>query len=198
LYTPLHESQVMKSLANLGNRPAGEPLLADDVLELHAARLLLLIAICGKKKKATGLRQLDGLTKLAKLDFLIRYPEFFRELAKHLGHVASTPVRTIESSMVRYHYGPWDDRYYHILSYLEGKGLLKVTKSQSTYEFGLSELGTLAAAKLADSEEFRDLVQHMETVQGLVGKMAGNALKELIYEVFGREVVDLKLGEPIR
>jgi hypothetical protein len=173
-------------------------LVTHNILELHAARLLLLIAICGKKKKATGLKRLDGLTKLAKLDFLIRYPEFFRKLAKHLGHLALTPVRTIESSMVRYHYGPWDDRYYHILSYLEGKGLLKVTKSRSTYEFGLSELGMIAAARLAESEEFRDLVQHMETVQALVGRMAGNALKELIYEVFGREVVDLKLGEPIK
>ena len=46
----------MKSIANLGHQPAGDPLLADDILELHAARLLLLVSICGTKKKTTAKR----------------------------------------------------------------------------------------------------------------------------------------------
>ena len=187
----------MRSLANLGNQPAGEPLLADDILELHAARLLLLVAVCGTKKRGTKFARLDGLTKLAKLDFLVRYPEFFEKLAKHLGQDGTTSVRAIESSMVRFHYGPWDDRYYHILAYLEGKQLLEVMREGSTYQFKLSGLGTSVAENLARSEAFGELVQHMQRVKGLVGKMSGTPLKALIYEVFGKEVVDRKLGEPI-
>ena len=123
----------MKSLANLLTQPAGQPIVADDVLELHAARLLLLIQNCGTKTRATGLHRVDGLTKLAKLDFLVRYPEFFEKLSKHLGQPATAPSHDVESSMVRFHYGPWDERYYHILGFLESRNLLTVEKDGSTF-----------------------------------------------------------------
>ena len=125
----------MKSLANLGNQPAGEPLLADEILELHAARLLLLVSICGTKKKATGFMRLDGLTKLAKLDFLTRYPDFYEKLAEYLGVQAKAPLHDVESCMVRFHYGPWDERYYHILGYLESRGLLIVDRDGAYVSF---------------------------------------------------------------
>ncbi len=72
-----------------------------------------------------------------------------------------------------------------------------MTKDKSTYQFGLSALGTIAVETFAASDAFADLVQHMQQVRDLVGKMAGTPLKDLIYEVFGKEVVDRKLGEPI-
>ncbi|MEK6260984.1 MAG: hypothetical protein AABP62_20480 [Planctomycetota bacterium] len=187
----------MKSFVNLLTQPAGQPLLADDVLELHAARLLLLVSICGTKTRSTGLLRLDGLTKLAKLDFLVRYPDFFKKLADHLKQDTSTPLKAIESSMVRFHYGPWDDRYYHILAYLESRGLLEVRKDSSMFSFALTPLGADIANNFADSKEFAELKDHMQRVRDLVGKMGGTKLKDLIYEVFGEEVVDRKLGESI-
>ncbi len=114
----------MKSLKNLQGIPAGEPLLADEVLELHAARLLLLIRCCGTKMREDGTYRIDGLTKMAKLDFFVRYPQFFAEVCRKLDVPSDTPAGGIESAMVRFHYGPWDQRYYHILGYLEARGLL--------------------------------------------------------------------------
>jgi hypothetical protein len=187
----------MKSVANLGNQPAGEPLLADEILELHAARLVLLIAICGVKKRETGLTRLDGLTKLAKLDFLTRYPEFYEKLARHLGVQSKASLHDIESSMVRFHYGPWDDRYYHILGYLESRGLLIVDKDGATFRFGLTSSGSEIANRLSQEEAFADLTTHIKQVKALVGKFTGTKLKETIYDVFGAEVVDRKLGESI-
>ncbi len=187
----------MKSLANLAQQPAGEPLLADEILELHAARLVLLISICGVKKKNTGIIRLDGLTKLAKLDFLTRYPNFYEKLAKHLGKAKKASIRDIESSMVRFHYGPWDDRYYHILSYLEARGLIVVDKDANTFRFGLTESGSTIASQLAQEEAFGDLTAHIKQVKMLVGRFSGTKLKEKIYEVFGQEVVERKLGESI-
>jgi hypothetical protein len=99
----------MKSLNRLGARSVSLPLSADDIVEFHAARLLLLLSVCGVAGR------IDGLTKMAKLDFFARYPDFF-EVAR----AASTPtgsdtgIRTdeadlaVESAMVRHHYGPWD------------------------------------------------------------------------------------------
>ena len=63
----------MKRFRELGDTPISSPLPAEDVLELHAARLVLLLKHCGVKNR------IDGLTKLAKLDFFVRYPEFFHQ-----------------------------------------------------------------------------------------------------------------------
>jgi len=187
----------MKSLANLGNQPAGEPLLADDILELHAARLMLLISICGTKKQAIGTIRLDGLTKLAKLDFLTRYPDFYEKLAKHMGVETQVTLTDVESSMVRFHYGPWDDRYYHILGYLESRCLLVVDKDGLTFRFSLTAQGIEVANSLAKTDAFNDVTAHIKQVKSLVGKYTGSRLKETIYEVFGEEVVERKLGESI-
>ena len=61
----------MRSLSRVGLQPVSLPLAADDIVEFHAARLLLLMEICGVKGR------IDGLTKMAKLDFFSRYPDFF-------------------------------------------------------------------------------------------------------------------------
>jgi hypothetical protein len=66
----------MKSLKNLADRPAAAALVADDILEFHAGRLLLLLSTCG----GTG-GSINGLTKMAKLDFFVRYPDIAREAA---------------------------------------------------------------------------------------------------------------------
>jgi hypothetical protein len=60
----------MKSLNRIGVFPASAPLAADDIVEFHAARLLLLLSLCG----TAG--HIDGLTKLAKLDFFCAISRF--------------------------------------------------------------------------------------------------------------------------
>lgn len=187
----------MKSLTNLLHQPAGRPLLADDVLELHAARIMLLILLCGKKIKGTTSARVDGLTKLAKLDFLVRYPEFFLKLAKEMGQATDTPCQNVESSMVRFHYGPWDERYYHILAYLESRELVTVVKEKSTFKFALTDHGADIARTLVEKQSFASLAEHMRRVKNLVGGLGGTKLKDLIYTVFGKEVVDRKMGETI-
>lgn len=109
----------MKSLKNLARQPAALPLVADDVLEFHAARLLLLFRICGTKDR------ISGLTKMAKLDFFVRYPQFFERLRAHIHNTAPVVSRSVESSMVRHHYGPWDKRYITFSLASKVKGLSK-------------------------------------------------------------------------
>jgi hypothetical protein len=134
---------------------------------------------------------------MAKLDFFVRYPQFFERASAQL-HKESLPVsRGVESSMVRHHYGPWDKRYYHVLAYLEGKNLLTVNKTGSTFLFNLTPLGVEKAAALKANDAFHDLVSQMRLVKKELGSKSGSALKKLIYEVFEREVADKALGEVI-
>lgn len=65
--------------------------------------------ICG-----VGGGRIDGLTKLAKLDFFARYPDFFlaaRRAIEDKGasepSAPSSSSEAVESAMVRHHYGPW-------------------------------------------------------------------------------------------
>ena len=181
----------MKSLANLSSQPAAVSIAADDVLEFHAARLLLLFRICGVKDT------IDGLTKMAKLDFFVRYPQFFARVSAFLQKQPKSVTQSVESSMVRHHYGPWDKRYYHVLAYLEGKGLITVAKSGSTFQFQLTSVGKEAADALKEKDSFARLVQQMKAVKKELGSKSGSVLKKIIYQVFQEEVAEKGLGEVI-
>jgi hypothetical protein len=181
----------MKSIAKLGTQLASLPILADDILEFHAGRLLLLLKLCGKKGS------IDGLTKLAKLDFFVRYPDFFATASEVKSPARPQTPRPVESSMVRYRYGPWDHRYYHVLAFLEGTRLIKVDRAGTKFSFSLTESGSEAAKRLAASPSFGDLVTQMRKVKSALGAKTGSALKKLIYTTFSKEVTEREHGEVI-
>ncbi len=181
----------MKSLKNINDVPAGLPLAADDLLEFHAARLLLLFKICGVAGR------IDGLTKMAKLDFFVRYPKFFDEVCKALGLPTESVEATVESSMIRFHYGPWDDRYYHVLAFLEATGLLEVSKVKNAFILKLTDQGQVAAKRLVAEPSYVSLVEQMQRVKKSLGGKAGSSLKKLIYTVFEKEVGQRPFGETI-
>ena len=67
----------------------------------------------------TKAKAVKGITKLAKLDFLLRYPTCL-ERALHFVNTLRTPIRrksqprertSIESKMIRFRYGRGDPRY---------------------------------------------------------------------------------------
>ncbi|MHB9023424.1 MAG: hypothetical protein ACYC7E_04535 [Armatimonadota bacterium] len=182
----------MKSARWIGAVPRGLQLVADDVTEFHATRLLLLLKHCGVSCR------IDGLTKLAKLDFLVRYPSLFNELAEHLGKEVVPATTEVESPMIRHHYGPWDKRYYQVLPFLEARGLISVTKEGSTYVFSLTDSGKGLVSHLNKRTEFVPLIQQMKQVKQVAGDKTGSTLKRLIYEVFDEEVAAKPMGEVIR
>jgi hypothetical protein len=182
----------MKSVSNLAHEPRSLPLAAEDITEFHAARLLLLLAHCGSSNTVSG------LTKLAKLDFFVRYPKFFERIATHLNQQTTAPLQANESEMVRHHYGPWDKRYYQILGFLEARGLIEVRKHNQSFDFELTQSGKSLAKSLSGEQTYRPLVAQMTAVKKLLGRKSGNQLKTLIYDVFDSEVGRRRRGEPIR
>jgi hypothetical protein len=183
----------MNATTSLTRYPAGLPLTADQITEFHAARILLLFHLCGLKN------QVVGLTKLAKLDFFVRYPDFFQRAARHLEKQSDQPaVSIVESAMVRHHYGPWDARYYQVLAFLEGRELIAVERHDKTFIFSLTGAGFGLAKRLKGEPAYQDLCTHMKAVKKLFGKKRGNVLKNLIYELFDEEVAELPLGQVIQ
>jgi hypothetical protein len=180
----------MRSFAQIARRTMGRPLLADEIVEFHAARLLLLIDM-------TKRHRIDGLTKLAKLDFFVRYPAFFEQACRAIGAPAIAPHREHESQMIRYHYGPWDPRYYQVIPFLEARGLLSVEESTRGITFAATEEGTRMATMLRRHTSYAQLRDQIEAVLKTFGSHNGNQLKKLIYAVFKPEVAEKKMGEQI-
>jgi hypothetical protein len=203
---------VLRLVARPGRRRFGGYYvkLTDPTVEsiaYHAARLLMLIAYCGKPRSARSatLPAVEGRTLLAKLDFFLRYPNYLMKAAEILqkevsgediGVTGESGAMSVESRMVRYRYGPWDHIYYPALAYLVGKRLIVVETMRGADIFRLTPQGRDVSDLLSKEAVYQDLVHRAETIYRLFNKYSGNRLKDFIYDNFP-EIVSRKLGETI-
>jgi hypothetical protein len=172
------------------------PLEEDD--NLHVGRLLVLLsAFAGKDGKGS----VDGITKLAKLDFLLRYPvnlERALQVRAKRGidaNVVDYERKSIESSMVRYRFGPWDFRYRRFLNSLIARGLALATIEGRTIKIVLTELGMELAQQLSASPEFATIADRSRLLKRHCDLTATNLMK-FIYETFP-ELSSMSSGKPI-
>jgi hypothetical protein len=161
-------------------------------------RLLILIdAFAGRK----GDQSIEGLTKLAKLDFLLRYPTYLeRALKARNAEEAALKVQefertSIEARMVRFRFGPWDHRYRRFLNTLAGRGLVTVSTVGRTVIIGQTERGRAAANLLINAPEYAALKQRATFLKRHLDLQA-TRLMDFIYQTFP-EVASLRLGETI-
>jgi hypothetical protein len=169
---------------------------ADDALQLGRI-LVLLQAFSGRKHD----QPIEGLTKLAKLDFLLRYPAYLEEalIARNAdGGAASVEdfERTsVEAHMVRYRYGPWDHRYRQFLNTLIGLGLVEVQTTKRTILIRPTEAGQEAATALATNPAYRAMAERAKLLKRHLN-LGATALMEFIYATFP-QVVSLRIGQTI-
>ncbi|OHV44291.1 hypothetical protein BCD48_25620 [Pseudofrankia sp. BMG5.36] len=153
-------------------------------LDYHAARIILLISAFTRESG----HSIDGLTKLAKLDFLLRYPAFLEKLATALSFempddVQPTPSErlAVESRMIRYKYGPWDDRYYPVVGLLLGTGLVASRPGQGRISLSITDKGRQISDLIA-AEPAWELLATRCTYLAKSFNLSGNRLKNLIYD----------------
>jgi hypothetical protein len=172
---------------------------SDESLNYHEARLLVLLHAFEKG--------ISGLTKLAKLDFLLRYPTMLERLMTRDGRALSPEAAptdaerlAVESPMIRYKYGPWDDLYYPLIGSLVGKGLAGSERSGRTVRFRLTVQGIEIARQLGLRAEWARLEARVGVLRAHYDK-SGNSLKKRIYAELP-DVVDrpyrsmIDLGSP--
>ena len=156
--------------------------MTSEPADYHVARLLLLIDAF-----TDGGNRLDSLTKLAKLDFLLRYPVFLERLLDRrrkawpegVGPTASERL-AVESRMIRYKYGPWDNRYYALVGALVGRGLVEALRLDGHLSFAVTDLGRSAARELGASEAWRPVSARSALLKQWFD-LSGSQLKRLIY-----------------
>lgn len=158
-----------------------------DDLAYHQMRVLLLVTAVAASDGHS--RKLDGLTKLAKLDFLVRYPALAPRVLDDLdetdGRLHTTPdadATDVEAPMTRYKYGPWDDRYYPVIGALVGRGLLRYSKGRrGSVALVPTPAGRRLAENLTHSETWREISDRCYAIAQASGGLTGTALKDLIY-----------------
>ncbi len=166
----------------------------DDYVEFHAARILLLLHHSNGK--------IEGRTKLAKLDFFLRYPTALKQainsgLVKNvdIGETLHIVANSIESKMIRYRYGPWDPKYPSVIAFLQSLHLIEVLSDRmETYQ--LTSEGSEAVEKLLDDDSFHNLDANCQAVARTLGQWNGTTLKNFIYEHFD-VITELTMGQPI-
>lgn len=165
----------------------------DEVPELHAARLLLLLDAFATGDKGGPIQ---GLTKLAKLDFLLRYPVMLERALEAKGR-STRDVRledyernSVESEMVRYRFGPWDHRYREFLNILVAKGLVTVSIEGRTVVIVVTEQGRDQARQLSNDDLFEPYVRRAMTLKRHFD-LSATHLMRFIYETFP-EIVSLR------
>jgi hypothetical protein len=146
------------------------------------ARILLLVARFSGPSRA-----LEGRTKLAKLDFFLRYPQYLKRAlekrAPGAGDLMGDVPQNIDSRMVRYRYGPWDPSYFAVLGRLIGKGLVIPHPFARGIGYRVTEKGRETAAAIAAEPAWQDTWAQT----GLLRKffdLTGTTLKSFVYETF--------------
>jgi hypothetical protein len=164
--------------------------LARNDMAYHQIRVLILVAAISSTKGHGG--KLDGLTKLAKLDFLLRYPALAPKILDRLSpgdarlHLTRNEVEhptIVESPMIRYKFGPWDDRYYPTIGALVGRGLVKYVKGRrGSVAMTPTAMGKRLCKSVAATDSWRHVADRAEVIaEGSIG-FTGTNLKDLVYE----------------
>lgn len=170
----------------------------EDIDNFHLGRLLVLLrAFAG----ASGADSVDGLTKLAKLDFLLRYPALL-ERALHARGAKAADVQvlnhertSVESRMVRFRYGPWDFRYRRFINLLVGMGLVRVELDGRTIRLSLTTKGVDLSGLISKTPSFADVDRRAQLLKRHCDLSATNLMR-FVYETFP-EIASLRLGEEI-
>lgn len=171
-------------------------------LEHQQLRILLLIATVAEIP-GTG-KKLDGLTKLAKLDFIARYPAMEGPMSDLLLTDASSESSAVSSRppttapMIRYRYGPWDERYYLVIGALVGRGLVRYTRGRGgSVAMALTADGRRLASLLMEDRSWAPVAERYRQVASGFALYSGNRLKDAIYQVLP-EIRELPFGTELQ
>ncbi len=152
------------------------------------ARILLLVD--GFSTGATGPRSLEGRVKLAKLDFLLRYPRHLASILANRGLRESVRVELenqdspLESRMIRYRYGPWDPSHFAVLGSLVGRRLIEIIPAVGTKALGYrtTAAGHRLSAFLSEDGAFDELIGRIRLLRRHLD-LTGESLKNIVYQL---------------
>lgn len=162
----------------------------ENLDDFHLGRLMVLLGSADGRKTTltTKARAIEGITKLAKLDFLLRYPTCLERVLQNLhkdpaqANVQERERTSFEAKMIQFQYGPWDSRYRRWLGLLAARRLVTLGVSGNTVIIGLTEEGRLLADRFRSDPLYKELTSRADLVLGAFGPMSATRLNDFVYD----------------
>ncbi|MCP4179175.1 MAG: hypothetical protein GY756_15555 [bacterium] len=172
-----------------------ESLKAEKSSNYHIIRLLILLSSLKDGKS------IAGLTKLAKLDFLLRYPNCLERALNKINYqkniqISQIEKNTIETTMIKYNYGPWDKRYRFWISIMQAKDLISVFTKGKTVYISINDNGRKLVSDLYKKPVFATYFERSNVIIKKFNSLSSKKMLELIYDVFP-ELSTMRSGEEI-
>ncbi len=180
----------------------------------RAARILIIINECGEKSDLRQyVRVFRGTKLLEKYDFLLRYPDYLKEIIEEVNPKVDTDsmlfsgidqpnlkenFRAWTVGMEKWKHGPFDRKCYDAFGYLEMKDLVKVISSGSRRDFYLTPEGEEAYLKgLLGSSIHAQYIERARLIRMHLSHLTASELTDLLYQKYPDKIGRAQLGEVI-
>lgn len=162
----------------------------------HCVRILILLS---KSQGNATIKAIDGLSKLAKMDFFMQYPKCLKRAAKLIKRtpdieVLESEANSIGSKMYYFKYAPWDYRYRKWISLLQARGLVISHTKGNTVHVEITMTGMELAQQIQTYAEYALWRTNGAAVIKIFSSMSGAKISKFISDEFP-EILDLKSGE---
>ena len=111
---------------------------------LHKSRIIILLYAFAEEPNSSPI---EGIPKLAKLDYFLQYPNMLRRALEAKGisakgmQLQNYEANSVEAEWAQYRFGPWEHSYRLYLNLLVGEGLIKMSNEGKEPIISLTEKG---------------------------------------------------------
>lgn len=158
--------------------------IIDRDVETQLSRIIILIyELSGKEFNA----RIKGINKIAKLDFLLKYPTYLNEILS----ASNTNVRvsiesfendSIETLMSSYLYTPWDMKYRKYFNLLISKDLISIGFEDDDYYIQITSKGVSLVQSLYENKLFNEFQKRASVIRTHFGSYTDNYLSKIFYD----------------
>lgn len=170
----------------------------DNDVNSKLSRLLILIyeLVSGDNDK-----KIEGISKLAKLDFLLASPSLLKRIIKKPGAIKKITIPdyeidSIENSLNFYRYNPWDENYRRLLNILIAKNLVSIKIENKSYYILITPRGTEIVNDLYKDKSFEEFKIRAKLLRTYLGNYSDSYLRMYFQKEFP-ELSNLNQNENI-
>lgn len=154
--------------------------------------LMLMYTFAGRNE--TG--KIEGITKLAILDFLLRYPVALdkaleklecqgnKTIDKKRFKLQSYEINSIDAKMMKFNFVPWDFKYRRIVYILKAKDLIHIDTDGKKIVLAITAKGINTSKKIKNLKDYEYLIARCSIVKTVFGSWSKKKLIDMIYSTF--------------
>lgn len=157
-------------------------IILDERDDLHLIRILILIyTLIGKKSEKTTIE----LTKLAKLDFLLRYPSALETTLNNLNKkkdisITEAEKNNIETNILSFRFSPWSSDFRRLMVLLNAKILIRWERRERYLDIHQTPEGLLLYQEILEYDEFKSMIQQSKAIKTNVSTLSMIKLDTLL------------------